>query len=202
MLYAKKLIIIDIKPNISMMFTPTLEQSFSLAEKPVKALIWSYLDIFLDKDLISLSRKLGLGINYYKIPSPLVNEAKQMHQLLQFPNTLARNSFYYAVISTPITYTIQVKPVVDCRIAPPPETWVTDIALSVEPINNLHINKPMTDGVLSAASLVFYNLLQYVPCLSGCVLIAEGSTLRLHDKRFPTYNHPYKLYVIVEKIDC
>lgn len=178
-------------------YIPNPELGFQMAERPVKLLLHNYFKLFSSANSVfDLSRKLGLGLAYFRIPAAYFDQCRTLAHYELMPNAIAPHSFCYvplSAISAPFKLTtIKNKQCTD-------QEW--NISLQFAPVSAqvdrtlistcADITK-MIQGALNAARGVFYQIrLHNADILETIDLVIDEPTLQLHlrDSRWPTYMH-------------
>jgi len=77
-------------------YIPNPELGFKIAEKPVKLLIHSYLKMFAKDKILATTKKIGLGVAYFRIPPEYISREEVLRNFCNLPKEFAkRNSLYF-----------------------------------------------------------------------------------------------------------
>lgn len=177
-------------------YIPNPELGFQMAERPVKLLLHNYFKLFSSTGVLDLSRKLGLGLAYFRIPTAYFDQCRTLAHYESMPNAIAPHSFCYVPPSAaPAPFKLTI--VKNKQRAD--QEW--NISLQFAPVS-AQVDRALIStcaditkiiqGALNAARGVFYQLkLHNADILETIDLVIDEPTLQLHlrDSRWPTYTH-------------
>jgi hypothetical protein len=177
-------------------FIPRPELGFKIAEPIVRHLLHSYFVMFANPDLLELSRKLGLGVSYFRIPIEYLEQGRLIANLDKLPiDFLEKNLFYsdrnaeaapfqHFPTSEPENWNIFI--FLNHGDTPPPQ-WT---GLNIDDLIN---------GTLVSSIGVFQFLKKTNTILSTIELKLENKTVHLFDLRFPNYNHDHTISYTLQR---